>query len=377
MSKQMPIPRRFYSLDVLRGVAALSVVLGHWQHFFFPFNKQGVTFSLNMEPMFDALYIFYQYGGAAVQLFFCLSGFIFFWLYSKRIAEREITLKSFSVLRISRLYPLHFATLIFVAIGQIAYSNATNTYFVYSFNDSYHFFLNLFFASSWGFENGFSFNAPIWSVSIEVLLYATFFVFCRLFHRNMIALFVAVIIGHYLLPKLNGPIANGVECFFLGGILYLVYERIIKGGDAWKVSIWLPMVAIIVWFVTIKVGSPNDGFIIGEAPWIMKKIVSAWAVFILFPVTILSLALLETRRGTLGKRLSFFGDISYSTYLLHFPLQLTTAFIATKLTIDETLYYAPWFMVFYFFVLISVSLASHRYFEVPMQRYLRLKLNPS
>jgi peptidoglycan/LPS O-acetylase OafA/YrhL len=35
-------PTRFYSLDVLRGLAALAVVLYHWQHFFYTGSTLGV-----------------------------------------------------------------------------------------------------------------------------------------------------------------------------------------------------------------------------------------------------------------------------------------------------------------------------------------------
>jgi peptidoglycan/LPS O-acetylase OafA/YrhL len=371
------LPKRFYSLDVLRGVAALVVVLWHWQHFFLPLNKQGVAFSVENQPMFGSLFAFYKYGDNAVQLFFCLSGFIFFWLYSKRIAEKSITFKSFSILRLSRLYPLHFMTLIFVAIFQLIYTNITNTYFVYPFNDAYHFFLNLFFISSWGFQKGYSFNYPIWSVSVEILLYAIFFVFCRIFYQNIIAVIFAIIIGHFFIYGLNRYIASGIECFFLGGIVFIVYMQIIKSGDNLKLSIWLPLLASMSWIVTIASVSSIYDITQMHLPWIIQKVVSAWLDFVLFPMTIMSLALIETKRGTLGKRLAFVGDISYSSYLLHFPLQLAIATIMTKMAINQTLYYSPWFMVMFYFVLILLSLASHRYFEVPMQRILRMKANPT
>lgn len=369
----LPKPKRFYSLDVLRGIAALSVVLWHWQHFFLPLNTHGVAFSIDKQPLFDFLFIFYKFGFYAVQLFFCLSGFIFFWLYTKRIAEKTISLRIFSALRLSRLYPLHFATLIFVAIGQVVYKNITNTHFVYSLNDTYHFLLNLLFASSWGFEKGYSFNAPIWSVSIEVTMYAIFFLFCRIFNRNVLAVLCAILIGHFFVPKLNSLIASGIECFFLGGFSFLVYEKIISTKDKFKVSIWLPYLTFFAWLVTIVVINSNYDFIYIDSPWIVKKIVSVWPVFILFPMSIMSLVLLETKRGFLGRRLSFLGDISYSLYLLHFPLQLMAAIVVAKLAISQALYYSPWFMVLFYFVLVLTSLVSHYYFEIPVQNILRKK----
>jgi peptidoglycan/LPS O-acetylase OafA/YrhL len=369
-------PRRFYSLDVLRGLAALGIVLWHWQHFFSPFNKQGVTLSIDQQPLFGVFYIFYQYGYLAVSLFLCLSGFIFFWLYSKQIHEKAITLGYFSVLRLSRLYPLHFATLVFVAAGQLIYFNTTSTYFVFEFNDLYHFFLNVFLASRWGLEKGFSFNAPVWLVSIQALMYLIFFVFCRIFYHNTPALIFAVIAG-LIVRRFNFAIGLGLECFFLGGLVFIAYEQIVKAGDVWKVSIWLPFTASMAWLLTIGAAHPHHGLALGELPRIFQKSGDVWPVFFLFPMTIMSLALLETKRGELGKRLSFIGDISYSLYLLHFPLQLTAATAATKLAMTPQLFYSPWFMALFFSVLMVVSFASYRYFEVPVQRFLRLRFYPA
>jgi peptidoglycan/LPS O-acetylase OafA/YrhL len=60
-----------------------------------------------------------------------------------------------------------------------------------------------------------------------------------------------------------------------------------------------------------------------------------------FPCTIVALALLETGRGTLGRRLSFLGDISYSSYLLHFPLQMTCVFFAQALGLPRSVFLSP------------------------------------
>lgn len=362
-------PKRFYSLDVLRGVAALSIVLWHWNFFFLPTNKQGVAFNLGMQPLFEELYFFYKNGNAAVELFFCISGFVFFWLYSKRIADKTISLRSFAVLRLSRLYPLHFVTLIFVAVGQNIYAESVSGSFVFSFNDAYHFLLNLFFASSWGMEKGLSFNGPIWSVSIEVLLYAIFFVFCSMFNRNFVVLIFAVILG-YFAQRFNPSIGSGVMFFFIGGLVLIFYEKIISTGDPWKVSIWLPWVTSMAWLMAVSITHPIHGVTFSGVPWVIHKILNH-AVFALFPMTIMSLALIETKRGTLGKRLSLIGDISYSSYLLHFPLILTMVLVTAELGIEQELFYSPWFMILFFLILVLLCLASHRYFEVPMQRYLR------
>src|SRR5437762_3835756 len=203
------IPKRLYSLDVLRGLAALSVVFWHWQHFSYSGTQPAIV-SPERLPLYPVFFLFYTKGALAVDLFFSLSGFVFFWLYSDSVSRKTISGREFAWLRFTRLYPLHLATLLAVAFGQWAYHSRTGAFFVYHFNDAKHFALNLFLGSSWGLENGFSFNGPVWSVSVEVALYAMFFLWCRRLPIRMIGLAAMSAAGFLLITRLYAPIGRGV-----------------------------------------------------------------------------------------------------------------------------------------------------------------------
>lgn len=384
MNQHQKALERFYSLDVLRGIAALSVVFWHWQHFFVGPNHG--TLVLADLPLSQWIFPLYTKGWLAVDLFFSLSGFVFYWLYSKRVADGAISAGKFALLRFSRLYPLHFATLLFVAGSQLLLMNAVGSFFVYPNNDSYHFLLNVFFASSWGIERGYSFNGPFWSVSVEVLLYALFFAFSRLFQIRVIFLIFVSMAGFLIIQKYNPPIGRGVGSFFLGGCVFLAYQTIINSNRAAALTRWVSYLAICVWLATIITAQPAvDLSLINlhSVPyiwrfdalfqWGMQKTLRFWPVIVLFPLTILALALIETRRGSLGRRVSFIGDISYSSYLLHFPLQIVFYVAVARFSVDNSIYYSPWFMALFFAVLVTVSFASFRYFEMPAQRFLRQK----
>ena len=96
-----------------------------------------------------------------------------------------------------------------------------------------------------------------------------------------------------------------------------------------------------------------------------------FAALVLFPVTILTLALFETRRANPLRRVAFLGEISYASYLLHFPLQLAALGVVAALGLGREVFYSPWTLAAFIAVLLAASFASHRLFEMPAQRALR------
>ena len=72
---------RVYLLDLARAVAAICVVLQHYQHFYYVGDNQyAENFIRNQQPFYNIIEPFYQFGSVAVQFFFVLSGFIFFYV---------------------------------------------------------------------------------------------------------------------------------------------------------------------------------------------------------------------------------------------------------------------------------------------------------
>ncbi len=358
-------PARFHALDVLRGLAALSVVLWHWQHFFLPFDPQGAVFVREQQPFYALLYLFYGHGDAAVQLFFCLSGFIFFWLYSQPIAERRIAAGEFAVLRASRLYPLHLATLVLVAVGQWFYTSRVHAPFVYLQNDPLHLVLHLLFVSGWIPGHDGSFNGPVWSVSIEILIYGVFFAFSRVFRRAPWAMILMIAIG-YVGRAVLDAVGLGLMGFFVGGLMYVLYDAIVRAGLVRRLVPVFGGVAIAAWTATLVLTRPGVTFDLSALPWLVRRLITGADVLVLFPVTILALACAETARGTLGRRAAWLGDLSYSTYLLHFPLQLLVVLVA-----GPRVPTGPGALVAFFALVLAVSFASHRWFELPSQRAWR------
>lgn len=368
-------PLRFHSLDVLRGVAALAVVFWHWQHFFYTGVVPG-TVILERLPLYDAFAPLYLHGWQAVDLFFALSGFVFYWLYAGKVAQATIPARDFAVLRFSRLYPLHLLTLLAVAAGQYWYMSRLGTYFIYPFNDPFHFLLNLVFAPSWSFEHGYSFNAPVWSVSVEILLYTLFFLVCRWLPVRAPLLLLLAAGGFTVIAGWYPPIGRGIGSFFLGGCMFLAWRAIQATPHRDTLQRGITIAGAAAWLGTLLVvlaavhGLPLPAWLSAGANIVSHH----WGPVVLFPLTILWLALTETRHGGFGRRWAWLGDLSYSSYLLHFPLQMLTMALVLQTPATRGVFYSPVLFMLFFVVLIALSLASHRWFEVPVQRALRARL---
>ena len=144
-------PKHLYLLDILRGLASFAVIVWHYQHFFYlkP-GKEPAGFDKSIQPLYQILQPVYEYGFVAVPLFFVLSGLIFYFLYYDQIKSRSVSGSECFVLRFSRLCPLHFVTLIYVAIIQMNAQSDLGSFIVYPTNDAWHFLLNIFLVSNWG-----------------------------------------------------------------------------------------------------------------------------------------------------------------------------------------------------------------------------------
>ena len=172
---------RLYLLDIARAFAAFTVVLQHYQHFYiYNSGKNSEIFVRSSQPFFEFIGFAYNFGSQAVPFFFMLSGFIFFSFYFKKVSLKKISFRNFFILRLSRLYPLHFLTLIITVFFQLIYMKYQNNYFIFEDNNIRSFFEHLFLIQEWPLMSSRSinaFNAPSFSISVEIFLYITFFLF--------------------------------------------------------------------------------------------------------------------------------------------------------------------------------------------------------
>jgi peptidoglycan/LPS O-acetylase OafA/YrhL len=350
-----PPPNKLLGLELLRFLAAFAVLIWHYRHFAFVADKP-VDLIRDRLPFYDLLQVFYVAGEYGVWIFWCISGFIFFWKYRDAIADRSIGGWKFFVFRLSRLYPLHVVTLALVAILQPVYLHLNGYFFVYQFNDLQHFLLQIFMAGSWGFQSGYSFNAPIWSISVEVLVYAVFFLMLRFVTRS--ALLNLVIIVACL--GIRDQITSCLSFFYIGGLAAMARRAIsssprrgIVEGVAWFAAVTL---AVLGWALASHPIELPDLAII------------AYMAILVFCVSG------DIRVSPAIQRwIETAGNLTYSSYLLHFPLQLLIV-LGFAMVGSPVPFYDPTFFAAFIAVTLVASRLTYLYFEAPAQDMIRDRL---
>lgn len=378
--------KRLYSLDAFRGLAALTIIMWHWQHFFALSGQWQRGWQRDWQPFWSLLKPFYLEAWAAVDLFFALSGFVFFWLYGQAIREGKIAPGKFALLRFSRLYPLQLLTLLIITGLQAMFHGRTGAYFIFPADDWGRFVAHFFMVQQLAPPNVIqTFNGPSWTVSIEAGLYVLFFLICRLrLNGPRIALVVAL--AGIFLYDWNSFIARGLMGFFLGGLAYYAVEKVRMGAHARRWSQVICVAALALWalvFAEILYGPIHNALsrIADNVPdgWDYYTDNAddifhvAW-IFSVVPLTIVALALSEAVLGLFGaayRRISFLGDISYSVYMLHFPLQTVCVLLALRFGLQPMDFMHDRVMLAFYAVVIGLASLSYFSYEKPMQGWIR------
>lgn len=344
--------KKYYGIELLRFLTSLSIIFYHYRLFFEPFNTFSINnfpTNINDLPFNSILEIFYISGIFGVPVFWSISGFVFSYVYLS--SHKKTKYKEFFVNRFARLYPLHFATLIIVLILQ--YISLTNfNFFQFELiNDLYHFILQIFFISAWGFEEGHSFNSPIWSVSVEIAIYIVFFLLIKKIKQHKVYLVLILTILLTLVGKYSGFNSNFLDCarLFFSGILvfYLCKKN--------KHIIYLNITSIF---------------------FIIVSFVGNFKLFIFCPMLLMFFVTIEPaiKVNKIKSLFENLGDLTYSLYLIHVPFQILIVLVIGYLNLADTIFQSTLFFILY---LISTTIMAHysfKYYEYPLNNFFRRKL---
>jgi len=367
-----PYINDFRGLDILRFVLSFAVVIWHYQHFFYPF----VPFSsreifLDKQPYFKYLSFFYTEGLYAVHMFWFISGIIFTKIYKPKISSHKISLLTYVENRYSRLYPLHLLMLLLVLVLQALYLRQNQVYFIYQDNSLKSFFQNLLYVQSWGL-NKFSFNGPTWSVSIEILVYLTFFIcaaagLMKSLKSQVFFFLFFLILKKWELVFVSEDLVTCFYFFFAGGLFLEVFTRI-KERPLW-IMISLVVTGLALALTLYTPAAINHLFQVAtgrlDADILLFTILVTLSFLVLFKHPVFD--------RIPNTYFQYLGNMTYSMYLIHFPLQLTIYLLYRPQTYNMFLSTSFFFM--YFITLFLLARIVYTYFELPVQNYIRKNYN--
>ncbi|MDJ0626809.1 MAG: acyltransferase [Rhodobacter sp.] len=355
-----PAVHTYRSLDALRGVAALGVVLFHSA---FVVQGQG--------PVLENASLF-------VDFFFVLSGFVMAHAYTARIA-RGGDLSGFVALRLGRLYPMHLLMLVAWVVYYAATLPPTDRAFGHHMAGILP---HLTMLNSVGLQERLSLNYPTWSVGAEFwgsLLF--FFVVAGLRQRfgAWTALALTLVCYAALLADGAGTIQRSydlglVRClggFFLGvtlqcGLSARRDRPLGTGAEVTATGAALVLLALPAGYLAVELAT-----------------VAAFAGVV---------AVFARSEGALSRVLQarlpvFLGRISYSIYMVHALIWLLAVDLARLVRVpaeaallthpvhkDQFFLLTPWapmINVFAVAIVIGVAALTYRYVEEPARQATR------
>lgn len=339
------------ALTSARGLAAWWVVLYHFK------EATGLLES-------SLIYSFISKGHLAVDFFFILSGFVIYlnyggWFF---VLSKKAYFK-FIAFRLARVYPLYLAVLFLFLLNPLA------IYFFSSSGDvgeryglSY-FFASIFMVQNWGGYKDLGWNIPGWSISVEFAAYLLFPVisyFVSKLRVNWFICVIALIIAGAMLKYLHwffgyfslgdGITSTGLFRCLIQFSLGCVLARFYKEGFVDSIN-WLAFIVFVIFF----------GFFFG-----FGFVSDFYAIPIAFSSVIVFL--LKYKKNTFViSPLVWLGEISYSTYIIHYFIKDWIKFLGGNIGVYQ-------FFLYLFFVLI-LSIILYRFIEVPGRNYFKKLTN--
>lgn len=343
-----PKHNRYVFLDGIRGMAAIFVLIRHTGDYWH--------------------YEFYR-SYLAVDLFFILSGFIIAHAYDEKIKNGSIALKKFILIRIIRLYPVFFLSLVlatalliakltlkqqidFVILSEILTVVALTTLFLPS-----HMTGNIYL---------FPINAVYWSLFFELIsnfIYAAIRPILNNFVLATIVLISALFVlgGSYLhgsldtgylwdSESLTTGFFRSIFGIFVGLTLYRlqdIYKHYLKYRH-------LPWLAFFV--IAAILASPS----IERYNWA----IDAFIVVIVFPIALLCAS--QGNESKLQHFLLVLGSASYPIYVLHIPVGI----ILSSIFRDYVGMFAPISGIVLVFILIVLSVLVEKFYDIPLRRWI-------
>lgn len=341
---------RYAFLDGIRGMAAIFVLTRHTN---------------------DLWHISFFRSYLAVDLFFVLSGFVIAYAYDEKLRSGSISVPKFLLIRLIRLYPVYFLSLllcVLIVIGKAIHHNQLHIEDVQEIMSV--FTTTAFFipSHSAGSNELFTINAPYWSLLFELIIniiYAIIRPFLTDLFLALILLISAMtlVVVSFHEGTLNVGFSWGIWSLVAGfsrSIFGIFLGLLIYRHHTFLNTMLIKTKSISPWFsfivIAVILASPNLDQ--------LNKFIDILSVSVFFPICIL-----VASQGAVTKfqrLLLILGITSYPMYVLHIPLgELFSYVIQGRIDV-----YTPGSGIIFVIFLIAFSMWIEKWYDIPLRSWL-------
>lgn len=389
--------RRIEGIDITRGLLALSVAIYHYVQFL------GVDWLKQFHPIINA-------GLTSVDGFFMISGFALFYSYQHMdFTDHKNTLRYFYK-RFARIAPLFYLCMLIDTLPALPAVSILLVIFVFGIIGKKKAIIDgvlfsclacmlllmllkplsstydrLLLVNNISFLFGFL-NPNLtsvrggWSIGIEFIFYFAL-PFMLSFGKRNIKIMIGITLTSYILalnyqllnhmdlysydsqahakelvanwPIYTNPL-NHMHFFMSGMVLFLIYDRYyVVLNEKKSLLIGASILLLCLYCVLDRVtGNPSHG--VGRI------------VYSLLTIAMISLTPFMTIKDSwLKKKLMTLGDISYSLYLMQFPVYTIVIYFIKSTTLPTSIQ-----LILILACLLIVSYLTHHLYEMPTKRWL-------
>lgn len=337
------------SLTTIRGLAAIWVVLVHY-----PLMQ-------TLPELGDIFLPICAAGRFAVPFFFILSGYVLGLRYLPKFRTPVPgAIVQFWLLRLGRIYPVHFAML---AIFAVLF--ARNGWPIQKGLNFHSFVANLFLVQAWNYDFYLSWNYPAWSISSEWFAYLTFPIIAISVARASKAMIYAMTIAFFILASVLYAFEE-----------HLIFKGIVVVIPTFYGGVGLSMLCPPGCSETIK-KIRAEVFLASVVlvSYLVKPGPIQSALFLLLSFAIvatLGAAGADSGRIWKNRILAYLGEISYSLYMTHvLVLNLWARFLFDDNYLDMHLLVRGTAFLVLFSTILIVAAGMHVMVESPMRRLSR------
>ena len=315
--------QQYYCLDLVRGIAALIVAVGHTRALMLK-----PAHETNLDVIGKIIYFLTGFGYQAVMLFFVLSGFFITRSIYFSFQKNKWSLKVYVINRLSRLWvvliPALFLTFICDYLGvtffldqpfyaqklehlELIDTEKQLTILNFLGNAS---FLQTLLVPTYGS------NGPLWSLANEfwyyILIVLLFYVVFFQKMKRYIAIGVFMLCMTFLLYYNDGLVIL-FSLFLLGSLVFYLDEKYPNIRPSWWMNILaftlfaVSLIAVRLLYIPVFYGNFLIGFFSAYTIWVLLR---------------------QKLPSSLKPIATFLSKISYTLYLIHFPfVALLTSYL--------------------------------------------------